>query len=167
MMRRTPLKSSGFGGRARPLFELAPVSPRPAFRIDPGAWKQVTRLPSADPAEPVEKRNYVRSKRLREAYRLIPCQHCGRDDGTVCCAHANWAVFGKGGSVKASDDRAASLCFACHAALDQGSSLSREERKALWWAAHVKTLRLLSDLGLWPKEIPVPDTRTNPWRFPE
>lgn len=166
MMRRTPMKRSGFAGSARPLLELPPA-PRPARQMDPRAWKQVSSLMYADTVSEVRKRDYVRSKKLREAYRLIPCQNCGREDGTVCCAHANWAIFGKGGSVKASDDCAASLCFTCHAELDQGAGLSREERKALWWAAHVKTLKLLSDLGLWPAEIPVPDTRTNPWRFPE
>jgi hypothetical protein len=45
---------------------------------------------------------YVRSPALMKAYRLICCQHCGRDDGTVCGAHSNWAVHGKGRSIKAS-----------------------------------------------------------------
>lgn len=160
MKRGAPIKRNGFR-----LHEFEQRSAAPC-RIDPSLWRQASSLtPSA--LAPIEKRDYVRSKKLREAYRLIPCQNCGREDGTVCCAHANWAIFGKGGSVKASDDCAASLCFTCHAELDQGAGLSREERKALWWAAHVKTLKLLSDLGLWPAEIPVPDTRTNPWRFPE
>ena len=160
MKRGAPIKRNGFR-----LHEFEPRSAAPC-RIDPSLWRQASSLTPATSA-PIEKRDYIRSKKLREAYRLIPCQNCGREDGTVCCAHANWAIFGKGGSVKASDDCAASLCFTCHSELDQGAGLSREERKALWWAAHVKTLKLLSDLGLWPAEIPVPDTRTNPWRFPE
>ena len=166
MMRRSPMK------RGAPIkrngFRLHEFEPRAAApcRIDPSLWRQASSLTPATSA-PIEKRDYIRSKKLREAYRLIPCQNCGAQDGTVCCAHANWAIFGKGGSVKASDDCAASLCFACHSELDQGAGLSREERKALWWAAHVKTLRLLSDLGLWPEEIPVPDTSISPWRFPE
>ena len=164
-MRRTTLKP-GTSTLKRSGFKSRDLErPLPVYRVDPAAWKQRPPAPSA--LAPIEKRYYVRSKKLREAYRLIPCQNCGREDGTVCCAHANWAIFGKGGSVKASDDCAASLCFTCHSELDQGAGLSREERKALWWAAHVKTLKLLSDLGLWPAEIPVPDTRTNPWRFPE
>jgi hypothetical protein len=32
---------------------------------------------------------YARSKKLREAC-LILYQNCGRDDGTVCCAHSKW-----------------------------------------------------------------------------
>lgn len=160
MLRRTPLKRSSFRRPELPARQRPTVKP-----VDPSQWR--ASATGATPAAPIEKRDYIRSKKLREAYRLIPCQNCGAQDGTVCCAHANWAIFGKGGSVKASDDCAASLCFTCHSELDQGAGLSREERKALWWAAHVKTLRLLSDLGLWPEEIPVPDTSISPWRFPE
>lgn len=115
-------------------------------------------------ALPVPKRDYVRSPTLREAYRLIPCQHCGRDDGTVCCAHSNWSAHGKGGHIKADDSRGASLCAACHVpVLDQGSKLSREERQAMWWAAHVKSVTQLLALGHWPRGVPVPDTRACPW----
>ena len=166
MLRRTelkrgsPMKRSGFGAKD---IERKPAAP---CRIDPSLWRQAYSLTPATSAT-IEKHDYVRSKKLREAYRLIPCQNCGAQDGTVCCAHANWAIFGKGGSVKASDDCAASLCFTCHSGLDQGAGLSREERKALWWAAHVKTLRLLSERGLWPEETPIPDTSINPWRLPE
>ena len=118
----------------------------------------------SEAAAPVPKREYIRSKALREAYRLIPCQHCGRDDGTVCCAHSNWGIHGKGKSIKADDSLGASLCAACHVPLlDQGSALGRAERQALWWAAHVKTVTLLLADGHWPAGVPVPDTSTFPW----
>ena len=74
------------------------------------------------------------------AYRQLPCQNCGADDGTVCGAHANWAEYGKGKSIKASDDKCASLCHRCHSALDQGSSMTRDERKTLWERAHRRTM---------------------------
>lgn len=113
---------------------------------------------------PVPKRTYVRSESLMEAYRLIPCQHCGRDDGTVCGAHANWSIFGKGGHIKADDSRAASLCSLCHVpVLDQGSKLTRAERQAMWWAAHVKTVIELGKRALWPARVPVPDISINPF----
>jgi len=100
---------------------------------------------------------YVRSEKLMETYRLIPCQHCGRDDGTVCGAHSNWAVHGHGRSIKASDEFCASLCAACHVPiLDQGSHLSRFERQMMWWRAHVKTIRLLLILRLWPAKVQAP-----------
>ncbi len=102
---------------------------------------------------------YVRSKALLEACRLIPCQHCGCDDGTVCAAHSNQAQHGKGKSIKASDVFVAALCFRCHSTLDQGSHLTRNEREAMWGDAHRKTVRLLLARGLWPITVPVPDLR--------
>lgn len=106
------------------------------------------------------KARYVRSKALREAYRLIPCQHCGADDGTVCCAHSNLAAHGKGRGIKASDDCAASLCAVCHHQLDQGFLWTAEEKVEVFMSAWQKTLTMLQVLGLWPKSIPVP----TPWR---
>lgn len=110
------------------------------------------------------KRAYVRSSRITEACRAIPCQHCGRDDGTVCAAHSNWSVHGKGGLIKADDSRVAALCSDCHVPLlDQGSRLSKVERQALWWTAHVKTITQLVKRSLWPSSIPVPDISTSPF----
>jgi hypothetical protein len=107
---------------------------------------------------------YVRDKKLIAAYRAIPCQHCGIDDGTVCAAHSNWAVHGHGLGIKASDDYCASLCAACHVPiLDQGSKLSELERQVMWWLAHVKTIAELVRRGLWPKAIRVPDTDRCPF----
>ena len=85
-----------------------------------------------------QKTNYVRSKKLMESYRTIPCQNCGREDGTVAGAHSNWG-FGRGRGIKASDDKCASLCARCHMMVDQGYSLTKDERRAIWDAAHEKT----------------------------
>ena len=76
------------------------------------------------------KHDYIRSKELMRNAREIPCQHCGADDGTVCGAHTNWGG-GKGKSVKADDNLIASLCFDCHAELDQGKTLDKEQRKLI------------------------------------
>lgn len=107
----------------------------------------------------------VRSAKLREAYRLIPCQFdgCGLEDGTVCCAHSNWGVHGKGGARKADDSRGAAACHHHHSMLDQGSSWTKAERKAKWWSAHVRSVRLLVARGLWPATVPVPDIEACPW----
>jgi hypothetical protein len=115
----------------------------------------------------IEKRAYVRSAALMKAYRLIPCQNCGTDDGTVCGAHSNWAVHGKGKSIKADDNRCASLCSTCHGKLDQGSRLSEYERKALWWGANVHTFEELQKRGLWPKDVPEPDFSVHPFHGEE
>jgi len=92
---------------------------------------------------------YVRSKKLMEAYRQIPCQNCGRDDGTVCGAHSNWAVDGKAKGLKASDDKCASLCFKCHSELDQGNYAAAQEKRDMWTRAHQKTVDELKKRGLW------------------
>jgi len=109
------------------------------------------------------KRQYVRSKAMMEAYRKIPCQHCGADDGTVCGAHANWSQLGKGGHIKADDNRAASLCFECHMALDQGRLTTKEQRQQAWWSAHVATVYELVARHLWPQGVPVPDIKSYPF----
>jgi CRISPR/Cas system-associated protein Cas10 (large subunit of type III CRISPR-Cas system) len=105
------------------------------------------------------KHQYIRSKKLMEAYREIPCQHCGRDDGSVCGAHSNQGAHGKGRSIKASDEFAASLCYVCHSALDQGSHLSRIDRETMWSNAWRKTVNALVKGGLWPADVQIPDIR--------
>ena len=102
---------------------------------------------------------YIRSPKLMQAYRKIPCQHCGIDDGTVVGAHSNSAEHGKGRGIKASDIYAASLCAKHHYEVDQGRTMSRTERVQVWTDAHLKTVAELVRLGLWPKGIPVPETK--------
>lgn len=112
-------------------------------------------------AEPVPKAVEVRSDALVVAYRALACQWpgCGVSDGTVCCAHSNFTEYGgKGGMRKADDNFAASLCFDHHSALDQGSRLSYEERKAGWLAAHLASVRELVARGLWPVDVALPWT---------
>ena len=88
-----------------------------------------------------------RNKKLLEIVRNFPCQHCGKQDGTVVAAHSNQLRDGKGKGIKASDFRIASLCFKCHAELDQGKNLSKAERLEMWEEAHRKTIGLLFDNG--------------------
>lgn len=104
------------------------------------------------------KHEYIRSPSLMKAYRELPCQHCGISDGTICGAHANLGLFGKGGRIKADDNRAASLCMVCHYELDQGHLWSYEQRRSIWVNAHAKTVNLLVLRGLWPAGVPVPET---------
>ena len=147
-MRRTPFRAQGVKP-AVPREERvrAPLTP-------PAAWRVAQRV-QAQPVV-IEKRAYVRDDALRAAYRAIPCQNCMRNDGTVCCAHANWAAHGKGKSIKACDARGAALCFECHSGLDQGRELSRDERRQVWEGAHRRSVELLVSEGLWPAHIPAP-----------
>ena len=103
---------------------------------------------------------YVRSEALMRAYRMLPCQwpDCGVDDGTVCGAHSNWAIHGKGRSIKASDIYAASLCASHHTELDQGMRLSEDERKRNFAIAHARTVTKLALRGLYPAGIRPPKT---------
>lgn len=89
-----------------------------------------------------------RSKKLLVACRELPCQHCGRSDGTVCAAHANWLQYGKGRSIKAHDCYVAALCSTCHAELDQGSKMDRAERLEMWRRAFERTIYELFQRGL-------------------
>ena len=88
-----------------------------------------------------------RNKKLLEILRQSPCQACGRSDGTVVAAHSNQLRDGKGGSIKAHDYRVCALCFNCHADLDQGKNLSKQERVEMWEEAHRKTIGWLFENG--------------------
>lgn len=159
MNRTTPLKRTAFARKAPPMrpvktYEHFTPRPRPvALRVPDTRSRLTVAVPKADT---------VRSRPLLNACRLLACQHCGSNDGVVA-AHSNWAVHGKGKSRKASDVRVASLCAACHAAIDQGSKLSRSERQTLWWTAHCKTVLLLVECGLWPASVAVPVIDHNPF----
>ena len=89
-----------------------------------------------------------RNKKLLEIARLLPCQHCGIEDGTVVAAHSNQLRDGKGRGLKSSDVRIASLCFRCHAEIDQGSKLSKDARIEMWEQAHRATIGELFERGL-------------------
>ncbi len=154
MLKRTaPMKRTAFASKGWP-----PMDRERAIRAMPSVDPSRFRLPQPVSGEVAAqpKATYIRSKALREAYRLIPCQACGANDGTVVCAHANEGTYGKGLAIKACDTRGASLCFTCHSRLDQGSDMTRDERRAFWLAAHLKTIPALVAAGHWPKDIQVP-----------
>ena len=90
-------------------------------------------------------RRMYRNQKLLEAVRESPCQHCGKSDGTIVAAHSNQGRDGKGRSLKAHDYRIAALCYTCHAELDQGRTMSREERLNMWEDAHRATVGWLFD----------------------
>lgn len=91
-----------------------------------------------------------RSRKLLDSARLAPmCFGCMKhNDGTVVAAHSNQSRDGKGMSIKAHDYRVAMLCCYCHAELDQGSMMSREERIEFWESAHRRTVAWWFDNGV-------------------
>jgi hypothetical protein len=89
-----------------------------------------------------------RNKKLLEAVRVLPCQHCGVSNGTIVAAHSNQLRDGKGRGLKASDYRIAALCFTCHADLDQGARMSKQERVEMFEEAHRRTIGELFERGM-------------------
>jgi ribosomal protein S27AE len=98
-----------------------------------------------------------RNRKLLEILRKSPCQECGREDGTVVAAHSNQLRDGKGRGIKADDNLVAALCLKCHYEIDQGNTLNKEERQAMWVNAHKATIGRLIDQGAWPDDVPIPE----------
>ena len=82
-----------------------------------------------------------RNKQLLEEVREAPiCFGCGKhNDGTIVAAHSNQLIHGKGRGIKSHDCYVAALCNSCHTDLDQGTTLTREERKEMWSDACILT----------------------------
>lgn len=76
------------------------------------------------------------------------CVWCGNQDGTVVSAHSNLLEHGKGRSHKAHDGMIAFLCHRCHTDLDQGGTLTKEEKRDLMLTCISRTYMKLWDLGL-------------------
>ena len=100
------------------------------------------------------KHTYIRSEKLRRLVASLHCQRCGSPH-YVQASHANWGG-GKGMGIKADDNLIAALCQSCHQQIDQGSTMSRERKKEVWYEAHRKTVFALVDSGRWPVDIPIP-----------
>lgn len=91
-----------------------------------------------DPKPPKTYRN----DRMLAACRELPCQvtDCGVMDGSVVACHSNQLSDGKGRGLKAHDFRVAACCGGHHYEMDQGSKMSREERRDMWEQAHRSTI---------------------------
>lgn len=88
--------------------------------------------------------NYRNKKLLELAHECEYCLGCGKfASGTVVAAHSNQLRDGKGKGIKSHDFRVAFLCPNCHFDLDQGTSMSKEERKDFWEGAHRNTIAYL------------------------
>lgn len=91
----------------------------------------------------IEKNAPFRSDKWLSAVRSIEyCVRCGQYG--VQAAHRN---EGKGFGMKTSDCLTAALCPACHAEIDHGNAMSKEQRRAEIDAAIVATLEKLVKLG--------------------
>ena len=78
-----------------------------------------------------------RSKRLLNAAKGRDCTLaiptvCNRNPETVVAAHSNWSEHGKGMGIKAHDCFIAFACSSCHAEIDQGFRLTKDEKMWVW-----------------------------------
>jgi hypothetical protein len=89
-----------------------------------------------------------RSRRLLDMARDQACVMCGSRDGTIVAAHSNLLEHGKGRSIKADDGMSAWLCYRCHTEYDQGSSMSKAEKRDFILTAICKTYQ-----QLWQQEL--------------
>lgn len=133
MMRRTPMKRTGFRRHDGPrhiadilvdavsdqrLMERPLPVARPGFRLPvPVQWSG-HQAPKLEPLRSEQYRRYVAS---------FPCMRCGLA-GSSQCAHAN---KGKGMAMKVCDRRTFPLCFRCHSDIDNSRGMTREQRRAL------------------------------------
>ena len=90
--------------------------------------------------------NY-RSPKLLKLAKDAPCMNCGIMDDTIVAAHSNQLRDAKGVGIKSHDYRISYLCSMCHARIDNGKELSREERIELWENAHRRTIGYLFTSG--------------------
>lgn len=93
--------------------------------------------------------NYIktptyRSDRWLRAVASLACVRCWRE-GATQAAHRN---EGKGLSIKTDDCLTAALCIDCHAMIDSGKGLAREERRQMMDKAILQTVVELARKGL-------------------
>jgi hypothetical protein len=79
----------------------------------------------------------------RRAVASLPCVLCGRE-GQTQAAHRN---EGKGMGLKVDDCWLAALCVPCHADIDQGATMTREQRRELMDRAILLTIQALARAG--------------------
>jgi hypothetical protein len=93
--------------------------------------------------------NYRNRKLLDLAYELpcmlqLPCCEGGVGEP----AHSNQSKHGKGGAMKAHDCFFVPGCRSCHRELDQGRTMSRDEKRQVWDEAFLRTYVALWEQGL-------------------
>ena len=94
-----------------------------------------------------------RSRKLLDAARGQDCTVnlpyiCNHNSETVVAAHSNWMEHGRAMSMKAHDIFIADCCSDCHRELDQGNTLSEDEKKHYWTRGHIKTLLRRLEQGI-------------------
>ena len=145
MLRRTPLKRSGFKRKTRAEGPTAPREVRPsasalAQEVCASSEKPIRELQPAtrratyagQTTGPKKKEPHSVNPHLRNLARGETCTglryggYCHCDPATTVLAHSNSSAHGKALAYKASDQHSAFLGFDCHAFLDQGGASAEE-----------------------------------------
>lgn len=87
--------------------------------------------------------------RLFQHVASLPCQVAGCGiEGRTQVSHSNQLRDGKGRGLKSYPWRVAGICDGHHFEIDQGSKLSKQERRDMWDEAHRNTMGELFARGL-------------------
>lgn len=92
--------------------------------------------------------NHFRSRAILDLCYEFPCQlqiHGVCEGGAGEPAHSNQSIHGKGGGIKAHDCFVVPACRPCHREFDQGRTMDREEKAALWNRAYGRFLPMLME----------------------
>jgi hypothetical protein len=94
-----------------------------------------------------------RSRKLLDHARGQDCQVnlpyiCNQNSETVVAAHSNFIEHGHAMSIKAHDIFIAFCCSDCHREIDQGSTLTKEEKRFYWTRGHIRTLLIMLEQGI-------------------
>jgi len=131
MMRRTPMKRTGFarkgftGNSPRHIADVLPEALAPVLKASP-LFRLATPA-SNEPTHQAPKQEPLRSEQYRRYVASFPCFRCGLV-GSSQCAHAN---KGKGMGMKTCDRNTFPACFKCHSDIDNSRGMTREQRRAL------------------------------------
>ena len=110
-------------------------------KVVPRRLADIDQFADAPPASP--KRGRLKNGNWLTAVRQLEfCVKCGRYG--VQAAHRN---EGKGMGMKVSDCLTAALCSECHTEIDNGKTMTREERRQAMNDAILKTLEALVRAG--------------------
>lgn len=103
---------------------------------------------------PLHKTPPYRNPKLLRLADGMPCMGCGKQDGTICMAHSDFALHGKSKDMKAHDCFVAALCHTCHTWLGSGTkqymffSPTRADKLEFFRRSHDATMLYLWNEGL-------------------
>lgn len=139
------------GRSSRPMQRGAPLHRRTPLRSTIWLKQTAGLVPSPfkkkrPKRRPMAERRYALACRGEPCYLLIPGAPSHRLDSVVPC-HSNSLSDNKGMGIKSDEEKTVPGCGWCHYQIDQGSRLSKEERRAYWEDAYqrwvpVRTVKL-------------------------